>query len=672
MDAELESALNAIDPSSLDYNQWIDVGMALKQEGYSYEKWDEWSRNDPRWKPNVCQRKWNSFKGDGIAGGTIIKMAKDHGWEPDAASSHPSSNTVKNIAFGWNDTIEDENEPDQHTTGMSPAEELETYLNVLFESTDRVGYVTESWQDEDGKWKPTKGSYTYTAGDLIQLIHRYDGDLRYALGDWNEEAGAWIRINPLDGKGASDDNVVKYNHVLIESDTLPLEVQKQKFREFQLPIAAMVYSGGKSIHAVVKVDAADETEYKERVNFLFDFLHKKGIDIDKQNKNPSRMSRMPGVTRNGNHQSLIAVNIGKPSWAAWKEWVDGEDLPPIVNFAEYLKHPIPLAEELIEGVLRRGHKMLITGASKTGKSFLMIELAVALAEGETWLKFKCKRGKVLYINLEIDEASSLNRVANVYEKMSPPEKYAENLFVWNLRGKAETLDKLTPKLVERVRDMDFDAILIDPIYKVLTGDENSAADMGKFCNEFDKIATQTGASVIYCHHHAKGGQGNRKAIDRGSGSGVFGRDPDAQMDVTELVLTDSIKNFIADDNARGFRIEANLREFPPIKPFEVWFRYPVHELDDDNHVLAKLYEEGERNANLSKSSKATTSEERHDLLTRAFDMVVDNGFADQKALAEYMEVSEQTVKNYVDEFSDEFSRNKGTVIKLCKDSNDED
>ena len=51
------------------------------------------------------------------------------------------------------------------------------------------------------------------------------------------------------------------------------------------------------------------------------------------------------------------------------------------------------------------------------------------------------------------------------------------------------------------------AIVIDPIYKVITGEENSAADMAAFCNEFDRICKQTGCCVIYCHHHSKGAQG---------------------------------------------------------------------------------------------------------------------------------------------------------------------
>jgi regulatory protein RepA len=65
------------------------------------------------------------------------------------------------------------------------------------------------------------------------------------------------------------------------------------------------------------------------------------------------------------------------------QWEDDEDegLPRIISVAEFLSNPSKLPEEVIEGVVRQGHKMMISGALKSGKSFLLIELAIALAEG---------------------------------------------------------------------------------------------------------------------------------------------------------------------------------------------------------------------------------------------------------------------------------------------------
>ena len=84
------------------------------------------------------------------------------------------------------------------------------------------------------------------------------------------------------------------------------------------------------------------------------------------------------------------------------------------------------------------------------------------------------------------------------------------------------------------------AIILDPIYKVITGDENSAEAMSIFCNQFDKVCQELSCAVIYCHHHSKGLQGGKRSADRASGSGVFARDPDAMLDVIELPITPAL------------------------------------------------------------------------------------------------------------------------------------
>ena len=77
----------------------------------------------------------------------------------------------------------------------------------------------------------------------------------------------------------------------------------------------------------------------------------------------------------------------------------------------------------------------------------------------------------------------------------------DSIDIWNLRGKSVPMDKLAPKLIRRAAKKDYVAIIIDPIYKVITGDENSADQMANFCNQFDKVCTELGCAVIYCHHH---------------------------------------------------------------------------------------------------------------------------------------------------------------------------
>ena len=444
------SALKSLDVAALDRASWLAVGMALKEEGFPCSIWDDWSRNDPRYHAGECEKKWAGFNGTGkpVKGGTIVQMAKERGWMPCAEG-----------AMAWDDTIEyDGNDgfngfapPD----AWNPAEDLITYLELLFDADDRVGYVTgDVWQDGEGKWLPSKGVYDRTAGELIASLRKHKDDIGATVGDWKPEVGGWIRFNPLDGEGVKNENVTKFKYALVESDTLPIAEQDILFRKLELPIAALVHSGGKSLHAIVRVDAENYEEYRKRVEFLYDFMEKQGVPIDKQNRNPSRLSRMPGLTRNGNRQYLAATNIGRKSWTEWMDYVEGvtDELPPMESLAKYKDNPPPLPEEIIQGILRRGHKMIISGSSKAGKSFLLMELCVAIAEGTKWLGFPCKQGKVLYVNLEIDPASCITRFLKIYEALSLPMNGAGNIIVWNLRGHAVPLDQLVPKLIRRVRD----------------------------------------------------------------------------------------------------------------------------------------------------------------------------------------------------------------------------
>ena len=126
------------------------------------------------------------------------------------------------------------------------------------------------------------------------------------------------------------------------------------------------------------------SEYRKRVDYLYNICKKNGLDVDTQNRNPSRLSRMPGVIRNGHKQFLVDTNIGKESWDEWYEWIESinDDLPEPESLVECWNNLPQLAPPLIEGILRQGHKMLVAGPSKAGKSFTLIELCIAIAEGK--------------------------------------------------------------------------------------------------------------------------------------------------------------------------------------------------------------------------------------------------------------------------------------------------
>lgn len=200
------------------------------------------------------------------------------------------------------------------------------------------------------------------------------------------------------------------------------------------------------------------------------------------------------------------------------------------------------APELIEGLLRMGHKCMISAGSKAGKSFLAIEIGLLIAGGGDFIGHRCTKSSVLYVNLEIDENSFTYRCYEVIKALEldgDPDTIG-NFKMLHLRGAALSLDKLAPALVDAINKeyvsshRKFSTIILDPIYKISNGEENNARDVSRFCNQLDMIARATGCAIIYCHHHSKGDQGYKKAQDRASGSGVFARDADVIIDMVEL------------------------------------------------------------------------------------------------------------------------------------------
>ena len=317
----------------------------------------------------------------------------------------------------------------------------------------------------------------------------------------------------------------------------------------------------------------------------------------------------------------------------------------------------------------------------------------------------------MYVNLELDRASCLHRFKDVYTSLKWNPENIGNIDIWNLRGKSIPMDKLAPKMIRRAAKKNYIAIIIDPIYKIITGDENSAEQMSKFCNQFDKVCTELGCAVIYCHHHSKGLQGEKKSMDRASGSGVFARDPDALIDLIELDLDDAVKSSIentavcdkvtewlsrfgakdkvpiddllvsnkATEAARellkaasyrlmmndieevkrqcesytAWRIEGTLREFPKFSPLNLWFKYPVHVIDDTD-VLKSIDTQNSKGSPWQKNfgKKKTAAEkkrERKSSLEEAFNYCNEDGKASLGALAEYLGKSEKSVRNSIKE-----------------------
>lgn len=594
-----------------DYDIYKNVVAALKHEaltGKIAEPEAEdmartWAQKSTKFDPKEFAAKWKSFKdaygGDLIGAGSIIKMAKDYGYKPTGpqAVAFDVGSTIDLSGLSTADMDHSMNAlPDSPLPPMEQEKQIMQFLD-LFGDNERVNIVVQASQKND-KWIPEGKGTTRTAKEWKQSIHASFStgkgpfsDFYGALDDnghyqsYNPEAGVWVRINPTDGQGVADNNITSFRHALIESDNLDKVRQLQLVKKIGAVMLA-VDSGRKSIHAVVNLNAYSLRDYRIKVQQLHDICAQMGLAADPNTKNPSRLMRLPGIQRGAHWQRTVYSPKTNDvlDFSAWKAYLT-MGLPEDISSDWQTFDPAKeLAPQLIQGVLRCGHKMLIAGPSKAGKSFALLELAAAIVTGGKWLGHQCRKGKILYINFEIDPASSKNRIHKVFAAIGHPEGPPVNTFtVWNLRGKPIEPDAFIDNVIRFSKSKNYAAIIIDPVYKLMTGtDENSAGDIGSLVVRFDRICAETGAAVIIAHHFSKGsayGKSFQNVADRASGSGVFGRDPDAIITLMQLVW-DPV-SFLRPETETAWRISFSLREFPPPPELDCFFDYPVHVVDAD-------------------------------------------------------------------------------------------
>lgn len=224
--------------------------------------------------------------------------------------------------------------------------------------------------------------------------------------------------------------------------------------------------------------------------------------------------------------------------------------------------------ELVAGILHKGSKLIIGGTSKGRKTFSLMDLAISVATGTPWWGFPTSKGKVCYINFEIQRPFFAKRFEDICKVKAV--KVEKGMFhCWTLRGYVDGIEKMAAEITKILMQEDYALIIFDPIYKALGDrDENKAGDVASMLNELEAIAVKTGAAIAFGAHYSKGNQAAKDAMDRIGGSGVFARDPDAILTMTPH------------EEEEAFTVDCTLRNFAPQAPFVVRWDWPLFTRDE--------------------------------------------------------------------------------------------
>jgi RecA-family ATPase len=364
--------------------------------------------------------------------------------------------------------------------------------------------------NEDGKEVPKDAGVVLTREEWLSKLETAGGDPNRFLRS-SDKNGIFISINPLQIGGSRDADVTAYRHCLLEFDEISIQEQWCLISQSRIPATAVISSGGRSLHAWVKIEAKDRPEYDERVNLLY--KHFADYRPDVKNKNPSRFSRLPNCMRFDKRQELLALNTGAESFTAWQLEQDAAALGTEIQVKDLLEFNADNDTNSILGNrwLCRGGSCLIIGQSGTGKSSLEMQLAILWAlERPAFGICPAKPLKSLIIQAENDLGDTAEMFQGVWRGMKLPG--GEHPEVIRQVQQNLTIRKVSSHtgiqfcdLLRRVIDRDKpDLVWLDPALAYIGDDISKQSVCSQFFrNGLNPIAEATGVIWMILHHTGK-------------------------------------------------------------------------------------------------------------------------------------------------------------------------
>lgn len=266
----------------------------------------------------------------------------------------------------------------------------------------------------------------------------------------------------------------------------------------------------------------------------------------------------------------VANVAGKVKAAAEGIQDNGQPDGPVAA-GDFMSEALAEPPQVIQGILRAEQVGILAAQSKSGKSWALLAVALAVCGGASWLRWKTTPGRVLYINGELPKYDLQRRLDRLASAMGL-EKVPAGLDVWHLRGKRRLVAELIPAILRQQRRLgvSYSLVVPDPIYCFNGGrDENDNTAQAETMAELSELAELSGAAVLVAHHFSKGNKAQVEQLDRASGAGMFARAVDTFITLTRHEEDDC------------YTVEATTRSFSKPDPFVVRWQYPLWQISDE-------------------------------------------------------------------------------------------
>ena len=212
--------------------------------------------------------------------------------------------------------------------------------------------------------------------------------------------------------------------------------------------------------------------------------------------------------------------------------------------------------------------MAIYGRAGTLKSWLSLEQAFALATGQMWLAYPCIESRVLIMQAEVTESNYIERLIAYSRNVNglmPDNIWMDNDLTMDLSG-TEGMNLLE----NDIEEVSPDVIIIDCLYKIVSGSVSNEIDLKKVIANVDRIRQAYGTAFVFIHHPRKDQSSEKEDhIDKGFEemltSSIFGDWLETIIKVTSVPPNQDQPDTIRLD----FQKLKNARQF--VSPIQVRF-----------------------------------------------------------------------------------------------------
>ena len=500
-------ALHAI-PPDLTRDEWVRVGMGAHAAGLGFDDFNNWSAGGGTYNERDARDTWRSFKpGRGVGVGTLFKIADEHGHRASLGNSRVSTpNRLHQTR-----PAQARNRPAAPAKAPRPGMGAAEVWKRCKPATAEHGYIV-------AKGGTPEGLRVVPQGDSLRA---------------NGESVAGCLVVPVMPLSGSTGEPVSLQFVA-PPDTAAQWKAKGKSDKPNLPGASM--AGG--VFIVGDMLPGGTVYVCEGIGqawacwkatgcaavVCFGWGRVRGVAAELRQRDASaRLVLVPDVGKEQKAET-IAHEVGGSFIELPEGWEQNDDVNDFakregVDTLEALLlaprapeqrfkllgsadlHALPPLVWRVRGVLPAHGLASVYGPSASGKSFLALDMAAAVASGRPWFGYRVNAAPVVYCALE-GEAGFRRRVA-AWEQANGralPAGLRLVLQAFKLTDAQDVQDLAAAVLTAGAGAV----TILDTLNRAAPeADENASADMGRILEAAKQLQRLTGGLVVLVHHTGK-------------------------------------------------------------------------------------------------------------------------------------------------------------------------